>query len=71
MDNKMMVIPEDIKSLVKANIEGQKVFEERFETRLTNIENEMSEQKVLLYNSMKFHRKPLNQSARFGQESLI
>ncbi|MDD2444416.1 MAG: hypothetical protein PHS52_07955 [Desulfotomaculaceae bacterium] len=41
MDNKMMIILEDIKSLVKVNIEGQKAFEERFETRLSNIENEM------------------------------
>ncbi len=48
MDNKMMVILEDIKSLVKVNIEGQKAFEERFETRLTNIGNEISEQKALL-----------------------
>lgn len=36
-----MIILEDIKSLVKVNIEGQKAFEERFETRLSNIENEM------------------------------
>ncbi len=43
MDNKMMVLLEDIKSLVLANIEGQKAFEERFERRLTNLELDMAE----------------------------
>ncbi|NLI11113.1 MAG: hypothetical protein GX425_00445 [Peptococcaceae bacterium] len=43
MDNKMMVLLEDIKSLVMVNIEGQKAFEERFERRLTNLELEMAE----------------------------
>ena len=48
MENKMMALLEDIKSLVKANIEGQKAFEERFERRLTNLENEMAETKTSL-----------------------
>jgi chromosome segregation ATPase len=43
MDNKMMVLLEDIKSLVLANVEGQKAFEERFERRLTNLELDMAE----------------------------
>jgi len=43
MDNKMMILLEDIKSLVLANIEGQKAFEERFERRLTNLELDMAE----------------------------
>lgn len=43
MDNKMMVLLEDIKSLVIANIEGQKAFEERFERRLTNLEFDMAD----------------------------
>ncbi len=43
MDNKMMVLLEDIKLLVMANIKGQKAFEERFERRLTNLELDMAE----------------------------
>lgn len=42
MENKMMTLLEDIKSLVKANIEGQKAFEERFERRPSKLENEMA-----------------------------
>lgn len=48
MENKMIILLEDIKSLVKTNIEGQKAFEERFERRLTNLENEMAETKTTL-----------------------
>lgn len=43
MEKQFMPLLEEIKSLVKANLEGQKAFEERFDRRLTNLENKVAE----------------------------
>ncbi|HHU85959.1 MAG TPA: hypothetical protein GXZ25_04005 [Peptococcaceae bacterium] len=48
-----MPLLEEIKSLVKANLEGQRTFEERFDRRLTEIENKMAEDTKILFAAVK------------------
>ena len=53
METQFMPLLEEIKSLVKANLEGQRAFGERFDRRLTEIENKMAEDTKLLFAAVK------------------
>ncbi|OPZ74470.1 MAG: Chromosome partition protein Smc [Firmicutes bacterium ADurb.Bin456] len=53
MEKQFMPLLEEIRSLVKANLEGQKAFEERFDRRLTDLETKVAENTKILFSTVK------------------